>query len=137
MRVAVLKITALFSYCGGPLFIAELLKPRLGVWPAFLITFLPVGLMVIGALGLDEPRDRWSIAAVRAGRKGLYIVLGMHFYALWCFLEGTRVSEQSLYYLGITVGTAWSIAYLRAARRWASSSGDSSHAGDGAYNGAD
>jgi hypothetical protein len=120
MRMAVLKIAALFSYCGGPLFINELLKPHLGVNPTFLVTFLPVGLMVLGALCLDETRNRWSNAAVWAGRQGLYIVLGMHLYALWCFVNGTRVPEQSLYYLGIIVGVVWSIAYLRAARHWTS-----------------
>ena len=67
MRVAVLKIAALFSYCG---------------------------------------------------------------YALWCFVDGVRVLDQSLHYLGIAVGVAWGIAYLRAARRWALSPGGSSHAGD-------
>ena len=121
MREAVLKISALFSYCGGPLFIGELLKPRLGVRTAFLITFLPVGLMAVGALCLDDTRNRWSIAAVWAGRQGLYIVFAMHLYALWCFLDGIRVPEQSLYYLGIAVGMVWSMAYLRAARRWSDS----------------
>ena len=121
MREAVLKIAALFSYCGGPLFVGELLKRRIGQGPAFLITFLPVGLMVIGALCLDDTRNRWSSAAVWAGRLGLYIVMGMHLYALWCFVDGTRTLDQSLYYLGITVGMVWSIAYLRAARRWSDS----------------
>ena len=126
MREAVLKITALFSYCGGPLFIGELLKPRLGVGPAFLITFLPVGLMVLGALCLDDTRNRWSIAAVWAGRQGLYVVAAMHLYALWRFVDGVRMPDQSLYYLGIIVGAVWSIAYLRAARRWTSSPDGSS-----------
>jgi hypothetical protein len=121
MRETVLKIAALFSYCGGPLFIGEILKPRFGAGPAFLVTFLPVGLMVIGALCLDDTRNRWSFAAVWAGRLGLYIALGMHLYALWCFVDGVRMPDQSLYYLGIAVGMAWSIVYLRAARRWSDS----------------
>lgn len=121
MRETVLKIAALFSYCGGPLFIGELLKPRFGAGPAFLVTFLPVGLIVIGALCLDDTRNRWSFAAVWAGRLGLYIALGMHLYALWCFVNGTRTPDQSLYYLGIAVGMVWSIVYLRAARRWSDS----------------
>lgn len=122
MRVAVLKITALFSYCGGPLFIAERLKPQTNDLAAFLVTFLPVGLMVVGALCLDDDTsDRWSFAAVWAGRQALFIVLGMHVYALVRFASGTRVSEQTLYYFGIAVGVAWSLGYLRAARRWTSS----------------
>src|SRR6266850_8248803 len=119
MREAVLRIAALFSYCGGPLYIADVMKPRLNGVPAFLITFLPVGFMVVGALFLDDAiRDRTSFAAVWAGRQGLYIVLGMHVYALWCFVSRDRVPDQSLHYLGIAVGVAWSVAYLRAARRW-------------------
>jgi hypothetical protein len=128
--MAVLKIAALFSYCGGPLFIGELLKPHIGVKPTFLVTFLPVGVMVLGALCLDDARNRWSNAAVWAGRQGLYIVLGMHLYALWYLVNGIRVPDQSLYYFGIAVGAVWSIAYLHAARRWMSSPGGLSLARD-------
>jgi hypothetical protein len=130
MRYAVLKISALLSYCGGPLFLSNLLKPRLGIGPAFLITFLPVGLMFIGALSLEDPRGRWSTFAVGVGRQSLYIVMGMHLYALWALLNGVRVAEPYLYYSGIVVGGAWSLVYLRAARRWASSVG-ASRAPDG------
>lgn len=131
MRDAVLRIAALFSYCGGPLFISGVLKPRVSGVPGFLLTFLPVGLMVVGALCLDDDtRSRWSFAAVWAGRQGLYVVLGMHAYALWCFVDGVRVPDQSLHYIGIAVGLAWSVAYLRAARRWVSSARGASHAGD-------
>jgi hypothetical protein len=133
MRDAVLRIAALFSYCGGPLFIADLLKTHFSMGPVFLITFLPVGLMVVGAFFLnDDVRDRVSFALVWAGRQGLYIVLGMHLYALWCFVHGVCVPDQRLHYLGIAVGAAWSVAYLHAARRWVSSPGGSSHA---AHNG--
>ena len=126
LRVVVLKVAALFSYCGGPLFLGELLKPRLGAIPSFVITFLPVGLMVLGAIYLDDdPRSRWALAAVRAGRLGLYIVLGMHAYAVWRFMNGVHVREQGLYYFGIAVGLAWSVAYLYAARRWTASVTDS------------
>jgi len=131
MREAVLKIAALFSYCGGPLFIADALKPQLDGGLAFLMTFLPVGLMVVGAFFLyDDPRDRFSFTVVRAGRQGLYIVLAMHAYALWCFADGVRVLDQSLHYIGIAVGLTWSFAYLRAARRWAPSRRGSCHPGD-------
>jgi hypothetical protein len=122
MRDAVLRIAALFSYCGGPLFLADALKPRFDFNLLFVLTFLPVGLMVIGALCLDDDiRSRWSFAAVWAGRQSLYVVLGMHVYALWCFMDGVRVPDQALHYIGIAVGVAWSVAYLRETRRWVSS----------------
>ena len=82
-------------------------------------TMVLSSLVLIGALFLSDTRDRWSNAAVSAGRLGVYIVMAMHCYAVWRFANGTRVSEQSLYYFGIVVGAVWSIAYLRAARRWA------------------
>jgi len=129
MREAVLKIAALFSYCGGPLFIADILKPRLNMSLVFSITFFPVLLMVLGALCLDDrTRGRWSSRAVRGGRVGLFIVLGMNVYAIGRFVDGVRVPDQSLHYIGIAVGVAWSVAYLRAARRWMSSA--VVHAGD-------
>jgi len=131
MKEAALKIAALWSYCGGPLFISNVLKHRLNMAAAFWITFLPVGLMVLGALCLDFTRNRWSFAAVRAGRLGLCIVLSMHAYAIWCFANGVRVPDQALHYLGIAIGVAWSAVYLRASRRWMSSTGDSSFAHHG------
>jgi len=131
IKEGVLKITALFSYCGGPLFIAELLKPRFDKVMVFLVTFFPVLLMILGALLMDDDTaSRWSAAFVRAGRWGLYVVLIMHAYALACFINGMRVSEQGLYYFGITVGVGWSIAYLRAARRWVSSPENPAQPGD-------
>jgi len=131
MMEAAVRIAALFSYCGGPLFIADALRARLDAGLACLITFLPVGLMVVGSFFLyDDPRDRLSYALVRAGRQGLYIVLAMHVYALSRFMDGVRVPEQYLHYIGIAVGVIWSFAYLRAARRWAPSRRESRGAGD-------
>lgn len=130
MNEAVLKIAALLSYCGGPLFIANGLRPHMNVGVAFVMTFLPVGLMVLGALCLGDTRNRWSFAAVWSGRRGLYIVLGMHVYALWCFVNGVRVHDPFLHYTGIAVGVAWSVVYLRASRAWLRPGGGSSRVGD-------
>src|SRR5262245_24331262 len=81
LKEGLLRIAALFSYCGGPLFIADALKPRLGTLPPFLITFLPVGVMVLGAFFLhDDTSDRLSFRIVSAGRVALYVVLAMHIY---------------------------------------------------------
>lgn len=130
MREALLRIAVLFSYCGGPLFISDVLKRRLGpgVVP-FLITFLPVGVMVYGAFWLREDiGDRWARAFVWAGRQALYVVLGMHAYAVWCFAQGVRKPDQALHYIGIAAGVVWSVAYLHEARRWAASPDAADHA---------
>ena len=118
MKELALKLAALFSFCGGPLFVSDLLKPRVGTPAAFWITFAPVGLMLVGAMHLGYlPGDRWAAAAVSLGRQGVYVVLGMHAYTLARFASGTRVAEPWLYLLGIGVGVIWSLAYLRAARQ--------------------
>ena len=119
LKELALKLAALFSYCGGPLFVADVLKPHLPSGLPFLLTFLPVGVMVIGALCLDDDtHSRWSRAAVWAGRQGLYVVLVSHVCAIWCFAMGVHVPDQGLHYFGIGVGLAWSVAYWRASRRW-------------------
>jgi hypothetical protein len=120
MRETFLKLAALLSYCGGPLFVADLLKPRFGMGPAvFLATFLPIGMMLMGAFYVDD-RDGSGVTAafVRLGVLGLVITLGMHVYALGCFVQGLRVPDQGLHDVGIAVGVPWSVVYLRAARRW-------------------
>ena len=113
-----LKVGALFSYCGGPLFICDLLKPRIGTAPAFWITFLPVGLTVLGALFMDDWSSRWLYGVVRAGRLALFIVLGMHTYAVWCFALGVRTPDQVLHYIGLAVGALWTVYYMRKSRHW-------------------
>lgn len=119
MKEFAVRIAALFSYCGGPLFVSELLKPRVGAWPAFLITFLPIGFVVLGTFFMDDDlHDSWLELPVRAGLLSLYIVLGMHLYALVAFASGVRVREPVLYYIGIAFGVAWAVFYLRAYRRW-------------------
>jgi len=42
-EIFVFKLTFLLSFCGGPLFVADLLKSMLGTDIAFLTAFLPVG----------------------------------------------------------------------------------------------
>jgi len=113
------KLAALFSYCGGPLYVADLLKPRIGTESAFLITFLPVGIMVLGAFFMDDAGSRWLHPVVRAGRLALYVVLAMNMYAIWCFALGVRTPDQVLHYIGLAVGAAWAVYYLRESRRWA------------------
>lgn len=123
MRELLLKLAALFSYCGGPLFVGGVLRRHMDPMAGFLITFLPVALMVVGAFFLDDDtEDRLASSFVRAGRLGCYVTLAMHVYALGRFANGTRVPDQGLNYFGIAVGLVWSVFYLRAARRWASAS---------------
>jgi hypothetical protein len=120
LGIGVVKLAALYSFCGGPLLVSEQLRPHFGRQAAFLVTIVPVLVMFIGAMFLeDDVDDRFAEAVVWWGRQGLYVVLAMHAYAIWRFARGLHVSEQWLYYTGIGVGLIWSIVYLRAGRRWA------------------
>ena len=49
-----IKIGALISYCGGPLILSDLLKPRLGAPLAFGVTFAPIALWLFGSMALAE-----------------------------------------------------------------------------------
>lgn len=131
MKVSLLKIAALFSYCGGPLFIADMLKRRHDSGWNFVITFAPVLLMVFGAFCVDDTlRSRGSAWCVWAGLQGLYVVAAMNVYMLWRFSDGVRVPDQSLHYIGVTVGVVWGVVYWRAARRWPSPFAGASRSAD-------
>ena len=124
MRELLLKLAALFSYCGGPLYVGGVLKLHIDPMAGFLLTFLPVALMVLGACSLDGLlEDRLAAWAVWAGRQGLYVTLAMHAGAIVRFLGGVRVADQGLHYFGIAVGLVWTVFYLPAARRWTASRG--------------
>lgn len=60
-----LHIVALLSYCGGPLLVADLMKPHTGMPLAFVVTFLPVLLMLFGIFALHQ--SGWTSRARRAG----------------------------------------------------------------------
>ena len=119
VKDALVKLASLYSYYGGPLYVADLLKPSIGMGPAFLITFLPVGLMALSAFFMDDVSSRWLHPVVRAGRSMVFIVLGMHLYAAWAFAHGVRLPSLGLHYFGIVVGLVWTAYYLYASRRWA------------------
>ena len=47
MPLLLFKLATLFSFCGGPLLVCELLKPRLGQDPAFVVGMAPVALVLV------------------------------------------------------------------------------------------
>jgi len=125
-RAQVAFMTA--SFFGGPLFVGNLLRPRIGLWPTLLITLVPVGIMLLGSMN-DGIRSSRPPVIVRAGLVGLSMALGMHLYALWCIARGATVDDASFHYIGIVVGVAWSAAYLFASRPWKWRTGESPSVG--------
>ena len=119
MMTLVIKIAGLLSACGGPLLVMDRLKARLGSWEAFLIGFLPVALMMVGAFDLTSPaNDRWARRTVELGRLGMYVMVGMQLYGIWLILGGLRSPALPLYYTGIATGLLSAVAYQWAAARW-------------------
>jgi len=130
MTTLVIKIAGLLSACGGPMLVMDRLKGRLGMLAAFLIGFLPIALMIVGAFHLTSAAtDRWARRAVELGRFGMYLMVGMQLYGIWVILGGLRSPAQSLYYAGIAIGLLSAAAYEWAAARMdrATSPGDGPH----------
>jgi len=118
MKTLVIKIAGLLSACGGPLLVMDRLKGRLGTLAAFLIGFLPVALMIVGAFHFtSEASDRWARRVVKLGRLGMYIMVGMQLYGIWLILGGLQSPALPLYYTGIATGLLSAVVYQWAAAR--------------------
>lgn len=119
----VLKAAALLSFCGGPLLIADELKPRVGAgWAPLALTFWPIVLMIFGAfpLGVDseEEPDRMDSISVWAGLLGVVVLLVMDAYAMWRLSVIPPRADLGLMTVGILVGVLSSIWYVALARRF-------------------
>lgn len=132
----VIKAGALFSYCGGPLIVCDLLKPRLGGFLAFGVPFAPILLMVLGAESLLPRRQRVApgppgrdesgsdhgaelrIRLVRLGLIGALLTLMMHVWGAWFLATTAPRPNQNLYVFGIVVGIPLAGVYAYSARRW-------------------
>jgi hypothetical protein len=121
LREGVIKIAALLSYCGGPLILADVLKPHLGVPVAFGVTFLPIVLMILAAPSLEGRSWRWDGLFVRPGIYGAWMSLAMHAYGGWILATAAvRSLDFGLYVVGLIVGIPIAIWYVISANRWLS-----------------
>lgn len=113
-----IKPIALFSACGGPLYIADTLKPFYGDLPAFAVGFAPIGLITFGSLWIDDDGDGFvKRLLVRAGLVGAYGLAGMNLYTAWKLLTAPPPADRGLIIIGLIVGTIATVMYVRAARR--------------------
>jgi len=112
------KLALLLSFCGGPMLIADLLKPMIGQLEAFAITFAPLAVTGFCALYLedDEPGN-WGREAALAGLVGVAIVAMMNAFAVWQLATGPERADGSLNAFGIVVGIVSSAVYVYLARR--------------------
>jgi hypothetical protein len=113
-----IKLIALIAFCGGPLFVADLLKPVLGQNQAFLAAFAPLGTAIICAFSLWEDHPwSWGKPAVAVGLLGATLVAAMSVFAL-CRLAGDQDRpDRGLMLLGSVVGLLATAAYARLAWR--------------------
>jgi hypothetical protein len=116
LRDFLIEVCALLSSVGGPLFLFDRVKGQLGDKPAFALAFLPIVLMVLGALSLkDEPGERLARLAVRAGMVGAFFLTAVNLWAACLLAAGAPCKERGLIVVGIAVGLIGACAYIREA----------------------
>jgi hypothetical protein len=122
----VVLVALLLSFCGGPLFIAGLLKPILPDKLIFLLTFTPLMIAGLGASsfleltarkGVPLYRSDWGTRAVIAGVLCVGLVGLMNAFTIWQLVTGPPIADRSLVISGIVAGTLLSGVYLDLARR--------------------
>jgi hypothetical protein len=114
-----LKIGALLSFCGGPLYVTDLLKPVLGNPGAFLAGFSPVALMVFGVFSLveDEP-SAFSRVVALAGAVASLVVMVESVVAAVRVMGGEERADAGLILLGCVVSIAGALGYFWLMGRW-------------------
>ena len=115
------------SFCGGPQFVADLLKPNLGqvgVWAAF----APLMIAGVGAFSfldlspvpadLVMERSRWHSFTVRAGVASMLLLILMNSFTLWHLAVVADHPNPSLIVAGSIVGMLLAAVYVRLALRY-------------------
>ena len=110
MQRFAIKLALLLSFCGGPLFITDLLKPSLGQVAAFVATMAPVAIAGFCWLSLGE-RDPWGKVAAVAGALAVAALTIMNGFTIWQIATGRGYSDRNLIVVGIAAGTAGSLVY--------------------------
>ncbi len=116
MRHFLIKVLALGSFVGGPLWLADTLKPRLGQDVAFAITFAPLAVLILASLSIagDRPTPVTRLLAF-AGVGGAAALLVMDAMAAHFLLRGGSHSEPTLIWIGNAIGAVTALLYFGAA----------------------
>jgi len=118
-RLLLLKLAALFSFCGGPLVLADLLKVHIDKDVAFVIAFLPSAALIFGVYSLWRTKqDRWDKAMVSFGCVGAIALLAMNMFAIPELIKRPERADAGLIELGIAVGTVFVVYYGYAAYKF-------------------
>lgn len=112
----VLGLLGLLSFCGGPLYLTDLLKPELGQDLAFAVAFSPLGVMLLGALAFG---DRPSLGSRLLVGVGAVCAVGLAALALVALAAArTGLPDGGLIAFGSLVGLVFSGGYLWSCRAW-------------------
>lgn len=118
-RLLLLKLGALFSFCGGPLVVADSLKAYVHKDIAFAISFAPSVALIFGVYSLWEARpDRWDDAMVISGAAGAATLAGMNVFAIVDLVGGSVRADEGLITLGIGVGLVFAAFYAYASHKF-------------------
>ena len=132
LRHLLTKLAALFSFCGGPLVLCDVLKPRIGVGMAVVVTFAPILFMLLMAdelfdgppvrSAVQDPAPkrgvRWGILFMRLALVGALATLLMHGLGAWILATNVPRPDGGLTWFGIVVGIPIAAAYAYFATRW-------------------
>jgi hypothetical protein len=111
-HILAIKLAALLSFCGGPLYVADLLKPALGRDVAFGVAFAPLAMATLCAFSLWEDHPwSWGKYAIAVGLLGAVIVAATSVFAISQLSGGPDRADRSLIVLGSIVGLAVAAAY--------------------------
>jgi drug/metabolite transporter (DMT)-like permease len=118
-RLLLLKIFALFSFCGGPLAFADSLKRHMDKDLAFAISFAPTAALIFGVYSLwSTERDRWDKIMVSLGVLGTLALIATNIFAISDLAVSPERADGGLIRLGIAVGTVFAAYYWYAAHRF-------------------
>ena len=118
MKLLALRLAALLSFLGGPMFLSDLLRAPLGQLAAFVVAFAPVGLLVFGGLAFrDDPSETMTRVSLRSGLVGAALLTAENAFAAFAMSTGERHANERMITFGIVVGTLAAGFYVRQALR--------------------
>lgn len=109
------KIGALLSFCGGPLYVMDVLKPTLGTDLAFAVGFAPLAVMIFGTLAaVEDEAEGFSLFVVRAGGIAAGIIVLESIATVWALVSGLVRADAGLLMFGsvVSFGAAALYAHL-------------------------
>jgi hypothetical protein len=109
----VLKLAALFSFCGGPLFLSDVLDIKHRSLAYFAIPFAPIALLLFGALALrSEETDAFGRWSIEGGLVGAALLTAMNVYAGVELIGSPPRPDGGLMAVGIATGLCTAVAYV-------------------------